>query len=250
MTGTNTIFCNRKGKAKLNILLVEDNKLDRDHILALIREWESFNEKIGLNVLDRIDDQNIQSYQGYDAALLDISIPGIDGMTFANELRKYNSRIEIAFITQFTDYTFKGFQVHACGYITKPIEKKDFFSLLDFMLTRSRLHMSDEETICISRGVMQQDFYYPDDILYIEAGLHGIFVRTLNGKTKYAYSLSAIKNKLPYKTFVRCHRGYIVNITKIIAIEKDCAVLVNNESVCIGNTYFNDVKRAVIGLMK
>lgn len=234
----------------MNILLVEDNKLDQRRILELIHEWETTHEQVGLNILDRIDDQNIQSYQGYDAALLDISIPGIDGMTFANELRKYNSRIEIAFVTNFADYTFKGFQVHACGYITKPIEKELFFNLLDFMLIRSRLHISDEEVICISRGVAQQDFYYPDDILYIEAGLHGIFLRTLNRKIKYTYSLSAIKNKLPHRIFVQCHRGYIVNITKIIAIEKDCVVLVNQESVCVGNTYFNDVKRALIGLTK
>ena len=241
-------FFNVAEEHVMNILLVEDNILDRQAIIKLIHRWEEAHFPVGLNVLEQIHEDNIMSYTGYDVALLDIEIPGVDGLAFATELRKHNSRIEIAFVTNHPEYSLYGYGAHACAYLLKPVKEKELFNLLDFISQHTMGTHSNDLKICISRGVSQQDFYLPNDILYVESGLHGIFVRSLSERRKYNLPLVQMRKILPEKTFVQCHRSFIVNITKVVAIQKDSAILVNGERICIGNKYYHDLKRALIGL--
>jgi two-component SAPR family response regulator len=56
-----------------------------------------------------------------DVAFLDIHMAGMDGVTLAYELKKINPRINIIFATGFSEYMKQGFDMHASGYLLKPV---------------------------------------------------------------------------------------------------------------------------------
>lgn len=60
------------------------------------------------------------SVGGYDLLLLDIQLPGMDGVSVARQVRQKDDKVLIAFITSMTAYAVQGYSVHAMDYILKP----------------------------------------------------------------------------------------------------------------------------------
>ena len=92
------------------------------------------------------------------------------------------------------------------------------------------------------------DRYYYDDILYIEARLHNIVVVTPQTRQKYNLSLTQALENLPQPPCVRCHRSYIVNTTKVTAVEKDALLLAGGGKAPTTPTYSTAIQRALLAL--
>lgn len=90
----------------MNLLVVEDNPRDMQELLNLLHGWEEQNQPLGIRAESCITADTMQAFQGYDAVLLDIETPGIDGMAFARRLRACNSRIDIIFVTCHTIWSW------------------------------------------------------------------------------------------------------------------------------------------------
>ena len=61
-----------------------------------------------------------------DIIFLDIKMNGITGMDAARKLREKNSRVCIVFITTMTQYALEGYEVHAFGFLKKPVSYAQF----------------------------------------------------------------------------------------------------------------------------
>lgn len=227
----------------MDILVVEDDLKERREFLAIIAEWEKKHQVIGLTVLSKVDDLNIQRQQGYHAIFLGIDLPGITGLQFAKELRKYNSRIDIIFVTKHRELCMQGFDVHAIGFLVKPIQKKQVLDILDFI--EKRTLSNRESPICILTRNGQQNRYFADDILYIEASPHFSMLVMVNKTIKYSLPLVKMLSSLPSETFTQCHRSYIVNVKKVTQVKKESVVLVTGTELPIGRTYRNSLKQAL-----
>lgn len=59
----------------------------------------------------------------FDIAFLDIEMPSINGIQLAKKLKKINPLIKVIFVTAYNEYALQAFQVHASGYITKPVNE-------------------------------------------------------------------------------------------------------------------------------
>lgn len=60
-----------------------------------------------------------------DLAVLDIEMPGINGIALGNMLREINPNTMLIYVTGFKQYAYEAFQAEACGYILKPYDCKD-----------------------------------------------------------------------------------------------------------------------------
>lgn len=230
----------------MNLLVVEDNPRDMQELLNLLHGWEEQNQPLGIRAESCITADTMQAFQGYDAVLLDIETPGIDGMAFARRLRACNSRIDIIFVTCHTDLVMDGFSVHAAGFLPKPVEQKQLWETLDFLAKRSISRRADA-CVTFKRGTACDRYYY-DDILYIEARHHNIVVVTPQTRQKYNLSLTQALENLPQPPFVRCHRSYIVNTTKVTAVEKDALLLAGGGKAPTTPTYSTAIQRALLAL--
>ena len=238
----------------MTILIVDDDAKDRALVSKKITEWGNKN-KIDVNIkeMDHVacSSPAMRSIQDVDVLILDVEMPGIDGMTLAQHIREQNSRIEIIFVSSHAEFALRGYNVRAADYLCKPVQNAKLYAVLDYIQKRLT-YKDDEPVISLKRGT-GVDKYYCADILYIKARLHGIEVVTIEKRQEYNISIGDVQKILPEKVFSRCHRSYIVNTKKVTEIESKLHFklhLVSGETLDIGRAYFENIKTAAEYLEK
>ena len=122
------------------IMIVEDE--------AAIREFEAINlKRVGYTVVEAGSaEEALQIYdndiEGFDIALLDISMPGMDGFTLCKELRKRSETIGIIMLTARTQEMDKitGLMQGADDYITKPFSPTELLARVDSLYRRVEMY--------------------------------------------------------------------------------------------------------------
>ena len=104
----------------MTILCVDDEYLILQEIVAQCRAMPDVEEAVGFTsgyeALAWLDDHTA------DIALLDIDMPGMDGITLAMEIKQRKPDTAIIFLTAFAQYSLQAFSLHASGYLLKPVE--------------------------------------------------------------------------------------------------------------------------------
>ena len=103
----------------MRIIAVDDEKIALEALSSAIRAVVAEDEVVSFrypeDAIDYIKENPC------DIAFLDIEMAGMSGVTLAEELKKYNSEINIVFCTGYGHYRDKAFELHASGYLMKPI---------------------------------------------------------------------------------------------------------------------------------
>lgn len=128
------------------VLIVEDE--------TAIREFEAINiKRVGYDVVEAgSGEEAIDIYDndkdGFDIALLDISMPGIDGFTLCKMLRERSKTLGIIMLTARTQEMDKisGLMMGADDYITKPFSPTELLARVDSLYRRVEMHtLSDAQ---------------------------------------------------------------------------------------------------------
>ena len=115
-----------------NIILVDDEKYALNSLEKNINELK-IDAKI--SVFDRSDYAlNFANNNKVDVAFLDISMPEMDGIELAKQLKKKNPQINIIFCTGYSEYMQQAIELHVSGYLLKPASKQDIKKALDNLL--------------------------------------------------------------------------------------------------------------------
>ncbi len=122
------------------ILIAEDE--------AAIREFEAINlQRVGYTVIEAgSGEEALEIYdndpEGFDIALLDISMPGMDGFTLCKELRKRSETLGIIMLTARTQEMDKisGLMIGADDYITKPFSPTELLARVDSLYRRVEMY--------------------------------------------------------------------------------------------------------------
>ena len=125
----------------MKIIAVDDEKIALDAlssaIKAVVAEDEVISFRYPEDALEYVKDNFC------DIAFLDIEMAGMSGVELADELKKYNSEINIVFCTGYGNYRDKAFELHASGYLMKPITpekvKRELENLRRPILEKKRL---------------------------------------------------------------------------------------------------------------
>ncbi len=178
-----------------------------------------------------------------DAIFCDINMPDLNGMDFVKSLQ-YPPMI--VFTTAYSEYAVEGFKVNAVDYLLKP------FGLQDFQRAANRIRERLDTTTRLPQQGGVGDG--PDtifvkteyrivkvtiaDIRYIE-GMSEYLKIYIDGESKPIITLLSMKKiteHLP-DTFMRIHRSYIVNLTKIQEVNKNRIIMDADTYLPIGDLY-------------
>lgn len=204
----------------MNVAIVEDEKVHRELLSLYIEEWgKSHKEQIMLRQYDKAEAFLFAwEEMEFDAVFLDIQMPGMDGMELAGKIRRKNGSIAIIFTTGIDTYLQEGYEVEALYYLLKPISKEQVARCLE----KVRKKAPAGEYLVVHLLTDETEKLPVTEIDFVEARKHTCVI-CLNGGREAAVreSLSQIEQMLKGKDFVKSHRSYLCNLSRIRQIGKE-----------------------------
>lgn len=172
-----------------------------------------------------------------DIVLLDIRMPGMDGLETAQHLSHLEAPPAVIFTTAYDQYALAAFESHAVDYLLKPIRKERLFAALDSVtrLTRAQLEALNNENPTQSQRThisarMQGNLeliaitnirYFQADQKYVAVGYIACNkAERTSSEVLIEESLKSLEADLGDR-FVRVHRNALVAIDYVISLEKD-----------------------------
>jgi DNA-binding LytR/AlgR family response regulator len=207
---------------KLNCIIIDDDPDISAIVSDFVRETPFLHLVSAYNnPAEAID---ILSHSDIDLIILDINLPGIDGMSFAKTLYERSGRVmpRVIFISGSGDHALEGYKVDAIDYLLKPFNYESFFkAAVKAKLYASPPGQKNDANDYIFVKVKDELIRVPlNEILYIESLKDYIKIFTRDGKMTIALStMKAMEEKLPQDYFMRIHRSFIVALNKIDAIQ-------------------------------
>lgn len=154
----------------------------------------------------------------FDVIFLDIIMPGTSGINIAKELRDYDQRVEIVFLTISPDFALESYSVRARHYIIKPPMPHTLFALLDDI--RSTMQRESREVLVINTksGLRKLVVSHLEFCEIIRRTLH--YHMTNGAVYEENGNLGELENRLlHFDGFIKPHRSYIVNMDYIAHID-------------------------------
>ena len=126
-------------------ICVDDEEIILNLTLTMCRKNPSIDEVKGFTrakeALKFLEDGN-----KVDLALLDIDMPEINGINLAAKIKTLQPDAAIIFVTGYAEYAVKAFEVHAQGYLLKPISEDKLKEEIDYAMASVQSN-SDEEDV-------------------------------------------------------------------------------------------------------
>jgi two-component system response regulator AlgR len=175
-----------------------------------------------------------------DVVLMDIRMPGMDGIEAASYINRMDKPPAIIFTTAFSDHALNAFETHAIDYLLKPIKQSRLEAALEAAKRMNKAQLTqlreDEvsdarKKICVkNRGALE--LIPIEEIIYFKADQKYVTLRTADQEYLIEESLKNLETEFGDQ-FIRIHRNALVANLMLQGLRKNC-----DGHVCIS---FNDI---------
>lgn len=210
----------------MKILIADDEAPARTRLRRLVEEigghdivGEAANGREALLLSDQTQP---------DVLLLDIRMPGMDGLEAARHLAALENPPAVIFTTAYGDHALEAFTAHALDYLLKPIRKERLAETLEHArklnraqsaaLVRAAPQLARSAICAHVRGALQ--LVSVDDIVYFLADQKYVTVRHSGGSVLIEESLKTLEAEFA-TAFTRIHRNALVAAAHIVGLERD-----------------------------
>jgi two-component system response regulator AlgR len=213
----------------LRVLIVDDEAPARERLRSMLVEsggveiaGDAANGEQALLLVDSLQP---------DIVLLDVRMPGIDGLEVARHLALQDEPPAVIFTTAFDEYALQAFESQAVAYLLKPIRAEKLLAALSKAgrLTRPQLQQvasaARESTRRSHLGVRGREglkLIPLDDVLCFHADQKYTTVKHLKGEDLIEDSLKTLEEEFA-ANFVRIHRNALVNTKFLERIARDAS---------------------------
>lgn len=171
----------------------------------------------------------MESLSNPDILILDIEMPGINGIELAEMLRRSGKEIVIIFISGEEKYVWQAFDVEALQYLRKPFTVDDLRKALERAVAKIRDlntdHTEEAPSMVIHyKGIHEKVFI--SDIVYAEAMGRKVILHRMTDTVEYYGKISDLENMLG-GDFFRVHRAFLINLNYVTRYEADGITLKN-----------------------
>ena len=225
------------------IAIVDDNQIDREFLHAQAQSWAEQNSRTLQAELFASAEEFLFHYaehKDYDILLLDIEMPGMDGVTMARRIRKENETVQIVFITGYSEYISEGYEVAALHYLMKPVNTNKLRQVLDRAadkLQRNERYL----TLELSGEVVRLPLY---QIRWAEVRQNYL---TIHAKAEYTVkmTLSELESRLDDR-FFRAGRSFIINLAEVRSVTRQEVRLSDGTAIPLPRGQYEPLNRAII----
>ncbi len=211
----------------LRVLIADDEAPARERLRSLLAEsgdaqvvGEAANGEEALRLVDECDP---------DIVLLDVRMPGLDGIETARRIAENPAPPAVIFTTAFDEYALKAFDAQAVAYLLKPIRRERLAAALAQAGRLTRPQLAQAAAVArfapqrthIAIKVRDATRLVPTaDVRCFVADQKYVTVRHAEGEDLIEESLKSLEENLG-TGFVRIHRNALVNVAHMASIERD-----------------------------
>ena len=225
----------------IKVLAIDDEPLALRQLAAYINKVD-FLELRG-QCQSAAEAKAIMDEEPIDALFIDINMPDVNGMDFVKSL---DVAPIVVFTTAYSDYAIDGYKVNAVDYLLKPFSLADFRKAADKV--KEQYDLRHQEPI-VSQVDDDDSLFFKtehrivrvkiDDIRYIEGMSEYLKIHT-EGRQKPVIVLLSMKKlevRLPKSKFMRIHRSFIINLSKIQEVIKNLVIMDEDTNLPVGDLY-------------
>ncbi|MGL4809184.1 MAG: LytR/AlgR family response regulator transcription factor, partial [Giesbergeria sp.] len=211
--------------APLKVLLVDDEALARMRLRSMLQECADPASQVIAEAGDADAALALLRQQPCDLLLLDIGLPGLDGMQLAARLRGLSDPPSVVFVTAHAEHALRAFELDAADYLTKPVSRERLRSALQRVAQRRRAPEPPPATGADAARVLTvhdrgRVLRLPlADVLYLKAELKYVTLRTPAHSYVLDDPLSELEQRLG-EGFLRVHRNALVARSAVRALQR------------------------------
>jgi len=206
----------------LHIAICDDDKVLLEDLRREVELWAKESREACSVELFATADAFLYAWEekkAVEVLLLDIEMPGMDGMELAKKLRQKGEQISIIFVTGNPGYALEGYDLEAVSYLMKPVKRERLFSALG----RAKERAGSREALLVALSAGEVERVYVADICFLESEGHETILRKRDGTSLACkMNLQQLEKELEEKadTFFKPHRSYFINLSYVERITK------------------------------
>jgi len=211
----------------VKILIVDDEKPARDRLARMVGELDS-HELVG-EAVNGLEALGLAQSLEPDIVLMDIRMPGMDGIEAARHIAKLDEPPAVIFTTAFSDHALEAFETHAVDYLLKPVKQERLQAALDAAIRPTRSQASHSEDVLseleprqhICARVRGSLVLVPiENIYYFHAEQKYVTVRHVEGEVLIEDALKALETEFGDR-FYRIHRNALVSLARLAGMHSE-----------------------------
>ena len=206
----------------LKMLLVDDEPLARSRMRTLLADCKLPPAEVAGEAANAAQAMEHLRRQAFDGVLLDIHMPGADGLALAQVLRTLPEPPVVVFVTAYAEHAVTAFELEAVDYLTKPVRLERLEQAL-VRVEKARQARDGgaepEQEVLVIQDRGRTERVPVNEVLYFKAELKYITVRTAARSYILDGSLSELEERHSAQ-FLRVHRNALVSRRAVRALEK------------------------------
>ncbi|MFD1140121.1 LytR/AlgR family response regulator transcription factor [Larkinella insperata] len=232
---------------QINCLIVDDEPIARTIIQTYCSHFP--NLTVVASCGNALEAKAVLQQHSIDILFLDINMPVLSGISFLKTLR---NQPQVIFTTAYKEYALDAFDLAAVDYLLKPFSLERFMVAVDKALERLQTSpaitadntAADKADYLFLKtdGKIYKIFH--DELLYAEANGNYTKVVTTQHTLLPGMTFSRFEELLPSALFLRIHRSFLVNKSKITHIEGN-RVFIHKTEIPIGSNYRDGFLKAL-----
>lgn len=211
----------------MKVVIADDEALARERLRALLAEHAGF--EVVAEAEDGLTTLQACAEHQPDLVLLDIAMPGVDGLEAARHLAAFEPRPAVVFCTAYDDHALSAFDAAAIDYLMKPIRAER----LAMALERARTFIAGRENrvgenggksarthLCARlRGSLR--LIPVEEVHYLQAEEKYVVVHHSRGEDLIEESLKSLEDEFGEERFVRIHRNCLVARHELMELRRN-----------------------------
>ena len=207
--------------ALLQVLVVDDEPLARARLVSLLAHCQT----TAVQAANAVEAMERLQHQHFDLVLLDVHMPGLDGLQLARVLQTRNEPLAVVFVTAHAEHALQAFELDATDYLTKPVR----LERLQAALQKAQRHLQQRGTVPLPASPAEEIILIQErnrterlplsEVIDFKAELKYITVRTATRHLILDGSLGELEEKYGAR-FMRIHRNALIARSSARSLQK------------------------------
>ena len=234
----------------MKVAICDDEVFYREQILELTQKYATQNKskEITVTAFTHAEEllDTVSKSGGFDIYILDVIMPGMNGIELGKALREKGYDERIIYLTTSDEFALASYKVNASDYIIKPATEDEFISSLD-RVVKSVSDIKDKFIIIKTKdGSVKLNF---DNLVYAELTKRTVIYHLRDGKTIESVYIrtnfgDTVKDLVSDKRFAFCGKSLLLNLHHISAVQNEAIVFDSSEKIFAGKKLCRELHNA------